>query len=499
MTARTLMVVGTMSSVGKSLLVTGLCRLFARRGVRVAPFKAQNLSNNAAVCVDGTEIGRAQALQALACGIEPSVDMNPVLIKPEAEGGAQLVLMGRPWRADPGIRFADRKAALWEAVTGALDRLCDSYDLVLIEGAGSVAELNLKPADIVNLAIARYVAAPTLLVGDIERGGIFAQLLGTLDLLEPDERSLIRGLVVNKFHGDPALFADGVRILAERSGLPVLGVIPAWPDLNLPDEDSASLDASAGSPAAAPIDIVAPLLPHIANFDDLDALRLEPGVRVRFVRSAADFGAPTAVIVPGSKSTIADLTWLRNTGLADAVLAFAQAGGAVVGICGGYQMLGERIADPDHVESSLDEVVALGLLPATTTFHNDKATARIRASVPSGPGWMAALYGSRVEGYEIHMGATVGARPWLRIEERNGADCEISDGGATADGRIWGCYLHGIFNNDALRHAWLASLGWRKPSHAGDYAAALEQSLDALADSLESALDLRQVERLIWG
>ncbi len=501
MTARTLMVVGSLSSAGKSLLVTALCRIFARRGLSVAPFKAQNLSNNAAVCADGGEIGRAQALQALACGLAPTVDLNPVLIKPEADGRAQFVVMGRPWFAPTGLGFDERKAILWRQVTAALDRLRAAHDLVIIEGAGSPAELNLRQGDIVNLPVARYADAPVVLVGDIERGGVFAQLLGTLWLLEPDERAFVRGLIVNKFHGDPALFIDGNRILTEKSGLPVLGVVPFLPELHLPEEDAVVVQAGP-PPAPAPgwtTEIAVLALPRIANFDDFDALKSEPGVQLRYVHALSELGAPDAIVIPGTKSTIADLAWLRTTGLADAVQRFAEAGGAVAGICGGYQILGQRITDPLQRESSFDDVDALGLLPVVTEYRAEKVTHQVEAVLQGGPGWMAALAGLPVTGYEIHLGDTPTATSWLQINRRSSAAVGVADGAVAAGGRIWGSYLHGLFANDTFRHAWLESLGRVMPASATPHATALARALDRLADTVEAALDMARLENLIWG
>jgi adenosylcobyric acid synthase len=489
MSARVLMIQGTSSSVGKSLLTAALCRTFARRGLRVAPFKAQNMSNNAAVCADGAEIGRAQAVQAAAAGIEPTADMNPVLLKPEADSRCQVIVLGRPWQTLRAAAFYRRKEELWPVVTAALDRLRSAYELVLIEGAGSPAELNLRALDIVNMAVARYARAPVLLAGDIDRGGIFAQLLGTLWLLEPEERALVRGLVVNKFRGDRALFADGVSILEERGGVRVLGVVPYLPALAVAEEDAVALDVAGSGPGTG-IDVAVIHLPHIANFDDFDPLLAEPGVAVRYVSSARDLGTPHAIILPGTKSTVADLAWLRTTGLAEAIRAFAERGGAVGGVCGGYQMLGRVIRDPEGVESSVAEVAGLGLLPVETTFLREKATYQARARVVDGPGWLGAAAGQPADGYEIHMGRSHGARPWLEITRRNGEIVE--DGAVSADGRVWGCYLHGLFAGAGLRRAWLASLGQQpvEVRPAGD-------SLDRLADVVEGALDMRRLETII--
>jgi adenosylcobyric acid synthase len=500
--AKTLMIVGSMSSAGKSLLVTALCRIYARRGIRVAPFKAQNMSNNAAVCSDGSEIGRAQALQAAAAGLSPSVDMNPVLIKPEADSSSQVILMGRSWQTLQAKTYYEKKAILWEQVTAALDRLRAAYELVIIEGAGSPAELNLRQGDIVNMAVARYAQSPVLLVGDIDLGGIFAQLLGTLWLLEPEERALVRGLIINKFRGDIDLFADGIQILEQKGNVPVLGVVPYLRNLNLPDEDAVSVEQthlthSPGSVSQTDIAVLA--FPRIANFDDFDPLKAEPGVNVRYVRSLAELGTPNVIILPGTKSTLADLEWLRQTGLADAVTDFAHSGGAVVGICGGYQMLGTQIHDPQHVESPLESLNGLGLLPVKTRFLSEKATFQAQAQIHGEVGWMSKLNGMTVSGYEIHMGATSGSSSWLEITQRNGESAHVPDGSLSADGKIWGCYIHGLFANDHFRYAWLENLGWRRQSGAISQAESFQKSLDTLADAVENALNINLLEKIIWG
>ncbi len=495
MPAKTLMVVGASSSAGKSLLVTALCRIYARRGVRVAPFKAQNMSNNAAVCPDGAEIGRAQAVQAAAAGILPTADMNPVLLKPEADSRSQVILLGRPLGTDTARAYYTRQETLWAEVTAALDRLRAAYELVIVEGAGSPVELNLKPRDIVNMPVAAFANAPVLLVGDIDRGGIFAQLLGTLWLLDPPERALVRGLVVNKFRGDLALFADGIRILEERSGVPVLGTIPYLHDLGIAEEDAVALDVpSARAPAAAGVDIAVIRLPHIANFDDFDPLAAEPGVRVRYASTPGELGHPRAVILPGTKSTTADVAWLRSQGLAQSICDLAQTGCAVVGICGGYQMLGRSIRDPERIEADLDSVAGLGLLPVETVFHGEKVTVQTRARVAGGPGWISAVTGQALSGYEIHVGRTESSAPWLEITAQNGQPAHRPDGAFTPDGRVWGCYLHGLFANPALRRAWLASLGWEG---AEAPPAALADPFDRLADVVEAALDMPLLDTII--
>lgn len=501
MKAKTLMVVGTSSSAGKSLLVTALCHSFARRGIRVAPFKAQNMSNNAAVCPDGSEIGRAQAVQAAAAGLEPAVDMNPVLIKPEADSYSQVVVMGKPWRSLSAREYYPKKDFLWKKVTASLDRLRADYDLVIIEGAGSAAELNLRKGDIVNMAVALHAQSPVLLVGDIDRGGIFAQLLGTLWLLPPEERKLIKGLIVNKFRGDITLFEDGIDILEKRGDVPVLGVAPYMCDLQIPEEDAVALEAPQPVKLTSntDMDIVVVRLPRIANFDDFDPLMAEAGARVRYLSSPQDLGNPQAIIIPGTKSTMNDLDWMRAQGWDEAIKWHASQGGAVIGICGGYQMLGLAIQDPKQAESKRENAPGLGLLPIKTIFSDEKDTHQARAIIKNGAGWMAALEGKSIAGYEIHMGRTVGENPWLEITERSGESVTVLDGAISADGRIWGCYIHGLFDNASLRRAWLTSLGW-----AGEKDSPVEKtdpfaaSLTYLADTIESALDMEKLEAIIW-
>lgn len=497
MTAKTLMVLGTMSSAGKSLLVTALCRLYARRGLRVAPFKAQNMSNNAGVCADGSEIGRAQYTQALACGIAPAAAMNPILLKPEADTRSQVVVMGRSHSTLPAREYYDYKTELWHTVTEALDSLRAEYDLVIMEGAGSPVELNLKAGDLVNMPVANYVQAPVLLAGDIDRGGIFAQLLGTLWLLEPDERALVKGLIINKFRGDLRLFTDGVQMLEERGGVPVLGVVP-YLYHHIPEEDAVAIEAqNSVATDRAGIDIAVVRLPRISNFDDFDPLKREPGVSVRYIDSPAEMGQPSAVILPGTKSTIADRQWLRQQGLDAAIRQYAGAGGSVVGICGGYQMLGTRIADPDHTESDRDAVDGLGLLPVETVFQGEKATHQATATISGGTDWLADVQGQRLTGYEIHMGRTDGpeARHWLDIRRRDESDEAVLDGAISADGCIWGCYLHGLFEAEGFRRRWLTSLGWSGAGQAGSVS--LAEAFDTVADAVEAALDIDRLDRII--
>jgi adenosylcobyric acid synthase len=405
MTAKVLMVQGTSSSVGKSLLVAGLCRLLSQDGYRVAPFKAQNMALNAAVTEEGLEIGRATAVQAEAAGVEPSVDMNPILLKPEGDSRSQIVLMGRPLESLPAHAYYERKQEFWAAVSSALDRLREKYDIVVIEGAGSPAEINLRAGDLVNMRVALHAQAPVLLVGDIDRGGVFASLLGTLMLLTPEERALVKGLVINKFRGDVSLLGSGLQMLEERAGVPVLGVVPYLRDLLISEEDSAGLEATSGGSGL--LDVAVIRTPRISNFDDFDLLAAEPAVSLRYVTDPMKLGRPDLVILPGSKGTVSDLRFLRETGLASAITALARTGTAILGICGGYQMMGEKILDPDGVESTVVETEGLGLLPAITTFAGEKRTVRVRATVNAGSGPFASAAGEEISAYEIHMGTTV--------------------------------------------------------------------------------------------
>ncbi|RME77611.1 MAG: cobyric acid synthase [Chloroflexi bacterium] len=499
MTARTLMILGTHSNAGKSILVTALCRIFAQEGYRVAPFKAQNMALNAGVTPDGHEIGRATIAQAEAAGVPPHVDMNPILLKPEGHRRSQVVLNGRPYTHITAENWLNLKQFLWTQVTAALDRLRQRFDLVIMEGAGSPAEINLKDGDIVNMRVARYARSPVLLVGDIDRGGVFAALAGTMLLLEPEERALVKGFVINKFRGDPSLLGDGLQMLRERAyNVPTLGVIPWLPDIGVAAEDSVALDDPPRSPVdpEASVDIAVIRLPRTSNFDDFDPLAAEPGVQVRFVDRPAALGRPAAVILPGSKMTLDDLAWLRETGLDRQVVELARQGTAVVGICGGYQLLGRSLNDPDGVESPPGtRAEGLGLLPVETVFAGDKRTVQVQAVLQASEGFLADLQGSPIQGYEIHMGRSQlldrAAWPLCRI----GAEADgHPDGAVTTGGRIWGTYLHGIFDNDAFRHAWLTSLGWQGAGRRFDR----EQAYNRLADHVRAHLDMDAVHRIVW-
>ena len=491
--ARALMILGTHSNAGKSLLATAFCRIFARRGMRVAPFKAQNMSNNAGVTPEGGEMGRAQIVQAEAAGIYPHTDMNPVLLKPEGNRRSQVVLNGEMAGRIEAGNWMETKERLWSEVTAAYDRLAARYDVVVLEGAGSPAEINLKAGDIVNLRMAGHAGASCLLVGDIDRGGVFAALAGTMLLLEPEERLQIGGFLINRFRGDPALLGDGLEMLKERAfGVPTLGVIPYLPDLRIADEDAVPLerDRSAAALTEGQLDVAVIHLPRIANFDEFDALALEPGVRLRYVERAEDLGSPAAVILPGTKATLSDLAWLRERGLDRAVAAAHRRGAQVVGICGGYQMAGEWLADPLGMEGEpAEQAAGLGLLPVVTTFSAQKETHQAV---------MRLRDGETVRGYEIHTGDSrvrEGTARFGEIIARGGRTVRIPDGAAAADGSAWGTYLHGLFENDGFRHSWLRGLGWSGALAATT--ALRNREYDRLADAVEEAVDWRAVEALM--
>jgi adenosylcobyric acid synthase len=472
---RALMIQGTGSNVGKSMLVAGLCRAARLRGLSVAPFKPQNMSNNAAVTADGGEIGRAQALQALACGRDPVSDMNPVLLKPETDTGAQVVVQGHArgtWRAEA---FTREKPQLLGAVIESFRRLAAGADLVLVEGAGSPAEVNLRRGDIANMGFARAAGVPVVLVGDIDRGGVIAQIVGTQAVLAPDDAAMIRGFAINKFRGDPRLFDDGYALIAARTGWTGFGVIP-WFDAaaRLPAEDAVELG---GPDGAGGFHVACPMLSRIANFDDLDPLKLEPGLRLTMVPPGRALpGNADLVILPGTKSTRGDLAFFRAQGWDVDLAAHLRRGGRVLGLCGGYQMLGRRILDPDGLEGPPGETEGLGLLDVETVMRPDKTLTRVAAR--------HAATGADFTGYEIHIGATDGpdrARPFAHVDGR-------PEGAVSASGRVAGSYLHGLFAEDGFRHAWLAAQGVEAVGLS--YGAAVEETLDALAGHLETHMRL---------
>ena len=473
-----LMVQGTGSDVGKSLIVAGLSRALANRGLAVRPFKPQNMSNNAAVTVEGGEIGRAQALQARACRVPASIHMNPVLLKPESERGAQIVLQGKRVATMSARDYMAARDSFLPAILDSFARLAGAADLVLVEGAGSPAEINLREGDLANMGFAQAADLPVLLVGDIHRGGVIASIVGTLAVLPGADAARIRAFLINNFHGDPALFAEGVREIARRTGLPSAGVVPHFAEAGkLPAEDALALER-VGRTGVGHVHIAVPRLSRIANFDDLDPLRLESAVRLTIVQPGVPLpGDADVVLLPGSKSTMADLVYLRAQGWDVDLAAHVRRGGQVLGLCGGYQMLGRAIHDRDGVEGPAGSVDGLGLLDVETTLTADKTLTEVSGT--------HSATGTSIAGYEMHLGRTEGAgtaRPFALIEGRG-------EGAVSADGRIAGTYLHGIFASDDFRRRWLARLG-AVPGPEIGYDAEVEATLDGLAAHLESHVDI---------
>jgi adenosylcobyric acid synthase len=478
MRARAIMLQGTGSDVGKSLLVAGLARAFANRGFRVRPFKPQNMSNNAAVTADGGEIGRAQALQARAARVPPSVHMNPVLLKPQSEVGSQVVVQGRVVGNAKGREYQAMKPGLLEAVLESLKHLAGEADLVLVEGAGSASEVNLRAGDIANMGFARATNVPVVLVGDIDRGGVIASLVGTKVVIDPADAAMIAGFIVNKFRGDPSLFSDGMATIAKHTGWQSLGLVPFFDAAHrLPAEDALGIPVGRSRGEGARTLIVVLAYPRISNFDDFDPLRLEPGVELLFVKPGEPVpGDASLVILPGSKATIADLATLRECGWDTDLKAHMRRGGHVLGICGGYQMLGTHISDPDGIEGPAGSVAGLGLLDVETVLQGDKVLVDISGESADG----AAPF----KGYEMHIGRTTGVgctRPLLHFADGR------KEGAVSASGRIAGCYVHGLFSDDRQRDHWLRLVANR--SSGLDYEADVEETLDRLAAHIERHID----------
>ncbi|NJM67944.1 MAG: cobyric acid synthase [Acaryochloris sp. RU_4_1] len=490
---RAIMVVGTTSHAGKSILTTAICRILKRQGHRVTPFKGQNMALNAYVTAAGDEIGHAQAVQAWAAGIEPQVEMNPILLKPQGDMTSQVILKGK---AVGKVQASEYYQAYfergWQAITAALAKLQREFDWIVCEGAGSPAEINLKHRDLTNMRVAKHLNAPTLLVADIDRGGVFAHIVGTLELLDPEERALIRGIVINKFRGQRSLLDSGITWLEERTGIPVLGVIP-WLEQSLPAEDSLDLFERRRLKPQAQLTIAVIRLPRIANFTDFDPLEAEPSVQLQFISPEGTLGQPDAVILPGSKTTIADLQSLQASGMATQLQAYSQAGGRILGICGGLQMLGQTIADPDGSEGSPGEFPGLGLLPLRTTMTGAKLTRQRQVQLTL-PHYVAALVGIDlvVQGYEIHQGKTEvvepdAVQPWFE-------DPDL--GIVSADQRTLATYLHGLFDNGSWRRAWLNQIRVQKnlpplSMNIPDYKVYREQILDQVTDAIAVHLNLQ--------
>lgn len=494
-----IMFCGTASDVGKSIITAGFCRYLLKQGLSVAPFKSQNMSLNSFVTPEGGEIGRAQAMQAQACDISPHTDMNPVLLKPNSDTGSQVVIQGRPV-ANMNVREYDGyKPLAFEKVIESYDRLKQAYEFIVIEGAGSIAEINLRNSDIANLKVALMARCPVILVADIDRGGVFAQIIGTIELLEPHEKALVSGIIINKFRGDASILAPGIEFIQSRTGIPVLGVLPWFPDLSLPAEDSVALGSRSKVinilTGQKRIHIGVLKLPRISNFTDFDPFQHDQDVVISYVEMPDQLNGLDVLIIPGSKSTIADLYFLMERGIYDAVSSFR---GRIVGICGGYQMLGQRVLDPTHIESSLNEATGLGLLPVETEILPKKETHQALAYLEEHGHLVAPDCNDVVSGYEIHMGITTcleSPRPFARIFRRGESNVAVLDGCVSNDGRVFGTYLHGLFDNSRFRETFLNTVRRDKgmPLKRGEQFKPLHDPFDALSDHMEQHLDMKQM------
>ncbi len=498
---------GTSSHVGKSILTTALCRILKQDGYKVAPFKAQNMALNSYVTQDGGEMGRSTVAQAEAAGIAPEVEMNPVLLKPTGNSCSQVILLGKSVGNYSAKDYQERYSQqAWDSVVKALDYMKEHFDVLVIEGAGSPAEVNLKKNDIVNMRIAKTLGAPVFLIADIDRGGALASIVGTLMLLDEDERALVRGLVINKFRGDITLLTPALDFLKEKTGVPVLGVIPYLDKLGIDDEDSVSLQDLPHDDVMRDLHIAVVQTPKISNFTDFDALAHEPDVNLRFVQKGDRLGTPDLVILPGSKNTTEDLLYLKRNGYAEEIGELAAAGVPVIGICGGYQMLGEEVRDPLHTESTNDAVTGLGLLPLVTTMRGTKNTYQVICDCEALPFLGMEYAGDNLAAYEIHMGETVftaEARTLFHIKKRSLKDVDLQDGCMNAAGTVWGTYCHGIFDNDELRRAVLNALREKKGLPALPvsfaYRAYKESEFDRLAATVRKHFDMEAFYRILEG
>jgi adenosylcobyric acid synthase len=496
------MILGSGSDVGKSIMVAGLCRIFRQEGIRVAPFKAQNMALNSFITPEGGEMGRAQVVQAQAAGLVPHVDMNPVLLKPSSEVGSQVIVQGQVYGNFSARDYYRLKPRLVRKVMESYRRLAQAYDLIVLEGAGSAVELNLKKNDLVNFNMAKKAGAAVLLVADIDRGGVFAATIGAFHLLTIGERRMLRGFIINKFRGDAALFEEGVEIIARRTQRPVLGVVPYVNDLVLPEEDSVALTRKR-SPGVweegGGLRIGVVRLPHISNYTDFDPLEQEPGVNLRYVDHRDELAGLDLLILPGTKNTISDLLSLKETGLFRRIQSYAKEGGRLVGICGGYQILGQEVRDPLGVEGDPRTEAGLNLLPVVTTMAGAKTTTQVQARAPD------PRAGGVLSAYEIHMGVTEirgEGQPAFEIVSRNGRSLKAADGWVSPDRRVWGAYLHGLFDNDGFRRFFLQELRKTRPgmytiAPATSYENFQEAQLDRLADLLRRHLDMAQIHAMI--
>ncbi|MDD4237148.1 MAG: cobyric acid synthase [Desulfotomaculaceae bacterium] len=509
MSAKTIMIQGTASHVGKSVLVAALCRIFLQDGYSVAPFKSQNMALNSFVTKDGGEMGRAQVVQAEAAGLEPSVDMNPILLKPTGHASSQVVLLGRPVGNLSAMYYhTDYALKALPIIEGALNRLQAANDLVVIEGAGSPAEVNLQEHEIVNMRIARMADAPVLLVADIDKGGALASVVGTLELIAHDDRARVAGIIINKFRGDIKLFQPAVEFLEEKTGKPVIGIVPYFQGFRVQEEDTIPEDRSRAElvDEHGSVDIAVINLPHISNFTDIDPLEDEPDVRLRYVSRGSSLGEPDLIVLPGSKNTIGDLAYLNRSGLAAQIVEHYHTGTPVIGICGGFQMLGRELNDPLHTESDIPRIDGLGLLDTSTTFAPEKITTQVEAEV-AGPGlFLCEASDSKITGYEIHMGRTELApdvKPAFTIRARSGEKVFFPDGAVSRDGLAFGTYIHGIFDSDSFRRCLINTLRKRKglePLSASDTLPVHEQrerDFDKLAAVVRSSLAMEKIYSLL--
>ncbi len=500
MPAKVLMIQGTASSAGKSVLVAALCRIFRQDGLSVAPFKSQNMALNSFVTKEGGEIGRAQVVQAEAAGIKPTVDMNPVLLKPEADSRSQVIVLGKLFKTISAREYYRYTADLLETVRDSFNRLSSTYDVVIIEGAGSPAEINLREREITNMRIARMAEAPVLLVGDIDRGGVMASLVGTLELLDEEERNHIKGFIINKFRGDVSLFQPAIDFLEGKTLKPVIGIVPYFRDIHIAQEDSVYLDERQANSGTAGIDIAVIRLPRISNYDDFDPLEAE-GCKVRYVTGVSELGSPDLIILPGTKNTIQDLSFLRQSGLAEEITRQAGEGKPIIGICGGYQMLGRSIHDPEGVESTEKEVPGLGLLDVVTTFLPEKSTVQVKARVVAARGLLEGASGQELTGYEIHMGQTRSDEnaSAFHVYETPKGEADYPDGVLNARGTILGSYMHGLFHNAGLRHNLLNYLRRSKglPEAHKQKSTDKEAEYDRLAELIRRSLNMDLVYKII--
>ena len=505
--AKCIMVQGTMSGAGKSLLCAALCRIFAQDGLRAVPFKSQNMALNSFVTKDGLEMGRAQVVQAQAAGVEPDVRMNPILLKPSSDVGSQVIVNGEVRGQMKASEYFRTKRQLVPDILKAYDSLAEEADVIVIEGAGSPAEINLKSEDIVNMGLAEMVDAPVLLVGDIDRGGVFAQLYGTVELLEEKERRRIKGLVINKFRGDVTILQPALDFLEEKTGKPVLGVIPYLPDLGIEDEDSVSLDdkkTQAKDKVNAPIKIAVIQTPKISNFTDFDALSKEDDINLYYVKEGQEIGDADLILLPGSKNTTEDMLYLRDSGMEKALNEAHEKNIPIIGICGGYQMLGEKISDPLHTESDNDSVKGLGFLPMETTFVEKKLTSQVEAKCLSWEFLGEKLSIDDLFGYEIHMGTTKFTKeanhPFM-ITKRADKDVQVAEGMINQEQNVMGAYIHGIFDNDKYRRSLINILRKRKGLEAlpvsTNYAAAKQAAFNRLADTVRQNMNMEKLREIL--